>query len=129
MTTHKRLVLGEGYEDNPERVWKRRVKGWRQPENTVTVSRPSVFGNPYPKAQQWNERESQQNAKERFDAWVVLPEQFELRALARERLRKKNLACWCRPGTPCHADTWLLIANSNEGELDDVLSELDSRIR
>lgn len=26
-------------------------------------------------------------------------------------LRGKNLACWCKPGEPCHADVLLEIAN------------------
>ena len=26
-------------------------------------------------------------------------------------LRGKNLACWCKPGSPCHADVLLEIAN------------------
>lgn len=26
-------------------------------------------------------------------------------------LRGKNLACWCRPGAPCHADVLLQVAN------------------
>jgi len=26
-------------------------------------------------------------------------------------LQGKNLACWCRPGTPCHADVLLELAN------------------
>lgn len=26
-------------------------------------------------------------------------------------LRGRNLACWCRPGTPCHADVLLELAN------------------
>ncbi|MCX7008873.1 MAG: DUF4326 domain-containing protein, partial [Kiritimatiellaeota bacterium] len=26
-------------------------------------------------------------------------------------LRGKHLACWCRIGTPCHADVLLKIAN------------------
>lgn len=26
-------------------------------------------------------------------------------------LRGKNLACWCKPGQPCHCDTLLEIAN------------------
>jgi hypothetical protein len=29
----------------------------------------------------------------------------------RKALRGKNLACWCKPGTPCHADVLLEIAN------------------
>ena len=26
-------------------------------------------------------------------------------------LRGKNLACWCREGSPCHVDTLLTLAN------------------
>ncbi|WP_449255149.1 DUF4326 domain-containing protein [Bosea sp. (in: a-proteobacteria)] len=28
-----------------------------------------------------------------------------------ERLAGKNLACWCKPGAPCHADVLLELAN------------------
>lgn len=31
----------------PERIQLRRTKGWRLPENTVVVSRPSKWGNPF----------------------------------------------------------------------------------
>jgi hypothetical protein len=27
-------------------------------------------------------------------------------------LRGKNLACWCKPGEPCHADVLLELANA-----------------
>ena len=30
----------------------------------------------------------------------------------RENLAGYNLACWCRPGTPCHADVLLALANA-----------------
>ncbi len=33
------------------------------------------------------------------------------RAAIRAELRGHNLACWCRPGTPCHADVLLELAN------------------
>ena len=33
------------------------------------------------------------------------------RAEIRAELSGHNLACWCRPGTPCHADILLSIAN------------------
>ncbi len=33
------------------------------------------------------------------------------RAAIREELGGHNLACWCRPGTPCHADVLLALAN------------------
>jgi len=28
-------------------------------------------------------------------------------------LRGHDLACWCKPGTPCHADVLLEIANAD----------------
>ncbi|RVL61047.1 DUF4326 domain-containing protein [Sinorhizobium meliloti] len=31
-----------------------------------------------------------------------------------EELRGKNLACWCRPGAPCHADVLITVANRND---------------
>jgi len=30
-------------------------------------------------------------------------------------LRQQHLACWCRPGEPCHADVLLRLAASSEG--------------
>ncbi len=38
----------------------------------------------------------------------------ELRSLARHHLRGKNLACWYRPGGPCHADVLLAIASGED---------------
>ena len=40
-------------------------------------------------------------------------ESDELRALrlALDELRGNNLACWCKVGTPCHADVLLRLAN------------------
>lgn len=29
-------------------------------------------------------------------------------------LKGKNLACWCKPGAPCHADVLLKMANAME---------------
>lgn len=31
----------------------------------------------------------------------------------RDALRGKDLACWCAPGTPCHADVLIEIANAD----------------
>jgi hypothetical protein len=31
----------------------------------------------------------------------------------RRELRGRNLACWCKPGTQCHADFLVEIANSS----------------
>ena len=39
-----------------------------------------------------------------INSWFVV-------ASAQRALRGRNLACWCKPGTPCHCDVWLEIAN------------------
>lgn len=31
----------------PERIQRRRTKGWRKPEGAVCVTRPGAYGNPY----------------------------------------------------------------------------------
>lgn len=71
----------------------------------VVVSRPSVWGNPYP-AKTPAERRV---AVAKCAAYIA--KQPELRARAKAELRGKNLACWCPLDGPCHADTWLKIAN------------------
>lgn len=95
-----------------------RRKGWRMPENTVVVSRPSVFGNPFKVGVDG----SQFECTEKF-RWlchgVITPTMNYLKCIdwldkARprcEELRGKNLACWCKAGTPCHADVLLELAN------------------
>ena len=32
----------------PKRIQRKRVKGWRMPDNTVSVTRPGRWGNPFP---------------------------------------------------------------------------------
>ena len=43
--------------------------------------------------------------------WASL--NFERHAILQHlpELRGKNLACWCKPGTPCHADVLIELAN------------------
>lgn len=98
----------------PIRVQLRRVAGWRIPPNTVSVGRSSKYGNPY-----WvgtknmgYECASSKEAVEKFRALVESDSRllrFRLHDL--ELLRGKNLACWCKPDSPCHADVLLELAN------------------
>ncbi|MGH3569237.1 MAG: DUF4326 domain-containing protein [Pseudonocardia sp.] len=41
-----------------------------------------------------------------------LHDEPELRSLARQELAGADLACWCPPGDPCHADVLIEVANS-----------------
>jgi hypothetical protein len=54
-------------------------------------------------------------ATEEFRTWIHAPEQAELRAAAERELRGRDLACWCKPGSPCHGDVWLTVVNAPAG--------------
>lgn len=92
----------------PTRIQRKRTKGWYTPANTVYVGRPSIWGNPFTTA-------------EEFEKWLyaagTLKYQGKLGAGAEYRLKVitklngKNLACWCPLDKPCHADVLLRLAN------------------
>ena len=110
--------------ERPIRIQLRRRKGWKMPPNTVRVSRPSLWGNPYVVGtidhvtgevitdadhavrlfrERWFEGDD--------PAWKAT-----MREAAIDKLRGKNLACWCplpKPGEPdiCHAAVLMEIAN------------------
>lgn len=112
----------------PQRIQRKRTKGWRMPENTVYVGRPSVFGNPFPAGECDSDRLGAVEAFRsllterptllRHQVLKVLRgnnERGEM-AVARMRarlpeLRGKNLACWCPLDQPCHADVLIELAN------------------
>lgn len=109
----------------PRRIRRRRVKGWRKPRNTVCVTRPGTFGNPFTlKAahEAGYKTYDAASAVRDFRAWlngsreVWMGEQSEQKCAALLRrlpeLRGKNLACWCALDAPCHADVLLEIANA-----------------
>ena len=88
----------------PVRIQQHRLKGWRKPPGTVSVARPSRWGNPFPV-----ENGDHATAVARFEAY--LETQPDLVASAKQELRGKNLMCFCLPTEPCHADIWLRIVN------------------
>lgn len=103
----------------PERVQLSRKAGWRMPENTVSVARPGRWGNPFKVGDRIQADPSQPTAvcfsqAEAVEAYrhlLAQPQMVKFREEVRSNLRGKNLACWCRPGTPCHADVLLELAN------------------
>jgi len=86
----------------PRRVQLSRRRGWRLPPNTVVVSRPSKWGNPFVSP-------DRADAVSRYRSWLL--EQLATGRLELSPLRGRNLACWCPPGEPCHADVLLELAN------------------
>lgn len=110
----------------PERIQRKRTKGWKMPPNTVYVGRPGDLGNPFPvdcyghagavdRYQRWmtgnmSTREmSQSSTCHQGDISLVTLRQIARRLMV--DIRGKNLACWCRLDQPCHADVLLEIAN------------------
>ena len=93
---------------SPIRVQLSRKKGWRLPPNTVVVSRPSKWGNPF----RFHGTTNEGREKARAEAVELYKRNIGLltNAIVQE-LRGKNLACWCPLDKKCHADVLLRLAN------------------
>ena len=101
------------------RIQLSRAKGWRMPPGTVRVDRATSWGNPWSIAKA---REAGFTGSDEYVAGLCVAffRNGVERGLAavgygvaevQAALRGKTLACWCRPGAPCHADVLLEIAN------------------
>lgn len=115
----------------PERIQLSRAKGWRMPENTVKVSRPAAWGNPYPVAVFGRElavalfRNSVQGcwSPGLFDGRSddLIDKAYAIHCAYRARcghldvreLRGQNVACVCALDELCHGDVLLELANED----------------
>ena len=119
----------------PVRIQRSRAKGWKMPEDTIYVGRPTKWGNPFWHVLRFHGIERALLLyRNLFEGWnpstvsdwpdgyvhqVYEDHSDFLKRLGKghpaERadaeLRGKNLACWCRLDQPCHADVLLEIAN------------------
>lgn len=116
----------------PSRIQRKRARGWRMPQNTIYVGRPTRWGNPWRVDQPEHDHSvsplqdsklSAASAVRLYREWIEVRDWQHKRngrthgrepytLLIRELLRGKNLACWCPLDQPCHADVLLEIANS-----------------
>jgi hypothetical protein len=105
----------------PKRIQRKRAKGWRMPENTVYVGRPTNLGSPFKvvkcgKGWQVSFSGLLDISGAYFDnkvgavAWSVAAFRDHVKeneACYKAELAKvegKDLACWCSLYSPCHAD-------------------------
>lgn len=102
----------------PERVQLSRKSGFRLPRNTVSVARPTKWGNPHRVGPAMHECRTAAEAVRRFRLGFddIARYGFTDSPIGRmsrdlHELRGKNLACWCKLGAPCHADVLLELAN------------------
>lgn len=113
----------------PMRVQRKRTKGYKLPPNTVCVTRPSKWGNPYAVSRgiadgTWRVDGPgvYRSFTDRDDATIaslVLYRAYVRRAQVHclamppvSELRGKNLACFCPLDRACHADILLELASA-----------------
>lgn len=89
------------------------------PDNTVKVDRSTRWGNPFVVGEHGTQAECVQLYRILLAGHICVSMRNTSQQLAARNhvlenlasLRGKNLACWCRPGLPCHADVLLELAN------------------
>ncbi|QDF17516.1 hypothetical protein SEA_PHROSTEDPHLAKE_73 [Gordonia phage PhrostedPhlake] len=116
----------------PQRIQRRRAKGWRMPEGAVYVGRPTKWGNPFVVGEVYDRLHyrsktmsgakdlrvrDRAHAVDLYRRWLN-GTTHHLNALnpptereIRRHLLGHDLVCWCPPGQPCHTDVLLEIAN------------------
>lgn len=103
----------------PERIQRKRTKGWKKPPNAVCVTRGTYWGNQFVVQ---DDLEPGTKLGQYFAVPTVLDAVFCYREMllvspdliekARCNLKGKDLACYCALDQPCHADVLLEIANA-----------------
>lgn len=107
----------------PKRIQMTRHRPWRcDHPDAVIVARPSRWGNPYVvgKTDRGQSITTRQEAVDLF-AEMLTREDRNYPTIEEivEQLRGKDLACWCPPDQPCHADVLLRVANEAKRTQDD----------
>ena len=98
----------------PERIQLRRTKGWRKPAGAVVVARPGKWGNPHVVGGVTNSAlavAAFRTDLERASAGELSSPHAARMVADLHELRGRDLACWCKPDAPCHADVLLDLAN------------------
>jgi len=110
----------------PQRIQRKRTRGWRMSKSAVYVGRPSHWGNRFEVGASFiivnglplptlfhPRREAVRDAAQAVALYrerlVAQPDKVEL---VRQMLAGWDLACWCPLDQPCHADVLLELANA-----------------
>ena len=105
-----------------KRIQLRRTKGWKMPINTIKVDRSTPLGNPFIVGTHGTTKECVRLFEllctglicASVDKKCFQRQQRFLKYLKenKDKLKGKNLACWCRHENVCHVDTLLRIINA-----------------
>lgn len=97
--------------ETPVRIQRKRTKGFKLPPNTVSVTRPGRWGNPFKVGDDVPGLPGEKmDAEDCVHCFTIFMPDFT-REAARKELRGKNLACFCPLDQPCHANVLLEVAN------------------
>ena len=121
----------------PQRIQLSRKKGWRMPPNTIKVDRTTRWGNPCIVGVHGTREQCVKwlgyalrgyivlGHKNKDGTWLADQLQAYRKMVKRDRrfLIGKNLACWCPPGAPCHADILLRVGAKAEKQLGRAMNE------
>lgn len=121
-----------------KRIQRKRTKGWRMPEGTIYVGRPTDYGNPFVAGQQFQNLGlwiavygvmTDKQIEDWYSARGISVDSAEkavslFRDYANwrinvaaggkewiEKLSGHDLVCWCPLDQPCHADVLIELAN------------------
>ena len=123
----------------PQRIQRRRTKGWRAPDGAVYVGRGTKWGNPFrairdggfqwiadPEGRHFSNiacstdreglrREMVAASVELYRLHIGPMGNYEMgEDEIRAELAGKDLMCWCPLDQPCHADVLLELANPGD---------------
>lgn len=113
----------------PKRVQLKRTAGYRKPAGAVVITRPGLYGNPYPVGMRLGDMPFE--VVRQSGLWGLRPnikingamavalfrahlELYPEAAKLARNLRGRDVACWCELSKPCHGDVWLEYANKEE---------------
>jgi len=108
---------------DPIRVQRKRVSGFKLPENTVCVDRTTKYGNPFIVGKHGTTEDCVRLFKHLAAGNLVFPQKGPIEIDKQksyiahlknnlDKLRGKNLACFCKESAACHADVLIELANS-----------------
>ena len=103
----------------PQRIQLSRRKGFDLQKTSlalnglpaVNCARPGRWGNPFIVQFDPHPDYTPQTAEDAVKMYRGYINKGLTRITIRSQLRGKNLACWCKPGEPCHCDVLLELAN------------------
>jgi hypothetical protein len=124
----------------PQRIQRKRTKGWQMPDGAIYVGRPTIYGNPFtvtkvgschvspllasqwrndphwhtiwPDDAHWCFKTKADAASRAVELYRYTLNAFEPDADFWQGIKGHDLACWCPLDQPCHADILLEIANA-----------------